>query len=175
MRRALSIILILIAMLPVSALTDPEGNEYKTSEVVLSLLDSEYIDIEIGFKDLEGGELTSIDVLPVGSGDAESEPFLVYWEIVCSDSFDLYLRGDKSFSLGGQALNWTVMTAPEDGSTGYSYWSDGKYENGGILHNFDGSDFRDSGERRIKIVTEDFSSLVSGEAEAELRVEIVSS
>ena len=178
MKRILaSFFIVFVMLLPMFADTDEYGHEFKETMVILNLLDSDYIDIEIGFKDLEGNILSTIDNLSVVGGHAESEPFFVYWNIVSGTSFNLYLKGSGSFQ---RDLDWSVETVPEDGSRGTVYFNgtsgENAYQTGGLLCNFYGSTFRASDERRIKILTEDFTSLSVGDfGTVELRVEIVSS
>ena len=184
MRRfAIILLLILIsfslsAKLDESALIDEEGREYKRTLVELNLLGLDYTNVSIGFRDTADEVLKSIDLTNVGT-HAESKEFIVFWEIVSSTSFNLYLKGTGPLELGGKELGWNVESVNADGSRGSTYLNGisnpQAYSTGDLLHNHNGADFRDNGELVIKIITDNSSDLPAGKfSEEELIIEIVS-
>lgn len=180
MKRFMALFVLFLVSLSLSAVTDADGNKYKTTIVEFSLLDPTYTNVSIGFRDKNDQEIKSID-LKTSDLHAESDTFKVFWEIVSSTSFDLYLKGIGPLLNNGYELDWRVEAITEAGERGAVYLdgisSDDPsvYITGGLLHNHLGTDFRDSNEQDIRIVTDDFVDLSSGNfGETELRIEIVS-
>ena len=162
-----------------SALIDGQGNEYKRTLVEFNLMGLEYTNVTIGFRDANGEDLYSIDLTNNGIR-AESKEFIVFWEIVSSASFDLYLKGTGALEHNnGQQLGWNLESVNPDSSSGSTY-IDGidnpqAYSAGGLLHNHNGADFRDNGDQLIRIITDNsFSLPMGGFSQEELIIEIVS-
>lgn len=161
-----------------SALIDGQGNEYKRTLVEFNLMGLEYTNVTIGFRDANGEDLDSIDLTNNGIR-AESKEFIVFWEIVSSATFDLYLKGTGALTNSGQTLGWNLESVNPDGSSGSTYINGisnpEAYSTGGLLHNHNGADFRDNGEQRIRIITDNsFSLPMGGFSQEELIIEIVS-
>lgn len=180
MRRFLASLILFLICITLPAAIDSNGNEYKTTIVEFSLLDTDYANVTIGFRDVNDEAIKSIEL---NSSDlhAESDTFKVFWEIVSSTSFNLYLKGNGPLLNNDAELDWQVESVSELGGSGAIYFSginksdNTVYSTGGLFHNHKGEDFRDSGEQLIKIVTDNFVDQASGKfRSAQLKIEIVS-
>ena len=154
---------------PLIAAVDEFKNEYKTTIVEFNLLETGYTFVEIGFKEIDENPKKQVSITEFVDLHAESEPFKVYWKIVTATAFDLYLCGSGALSSGSNSreLDWQVDSADEQSIT-YTYFSginagSGAYEEGGLLHNHVSNNFNDNGEKIIKVVTDDFADVPSGE------------